>query len=89
MMSRNCSLSYLCVLDFFIAMSTTLSLICYFLKNTFLAILRGFYGSKKIFGRRIRVFQLFLPLEMTFLEKNFFEKLTQKISKFYFFWETL
>ena len=40
-------------------------------KNTLFCHFRGFLGVKKFFRRRIRVFQLFLPLEMTFLEKNF------------------
>ena len=43
-------------------------------KHSFFAIL----GVKKFFRRRIRVFQLFLPLEMMFLEKNFFEKMALK-----------
>ena len=37
----------------------------------------------------IRVFQLFLPPEMTFLDKNFFEKLTPKNFKILLFWDTL
>ena len=50
------------------------------LKNTFFAIL-GVFGVKKFFGRRIRVFQPFLPLEMMFLEKNFLKKMPSKIGK--------
>jgi len=42
------------------------------LKNTLFCHFRRFLAVKKIFRRRIRVFQLFLPLEMMFLEKNFF-----------------
>jgi len=45
-------------------------------KTPFFAIL----GVKKFFQRRIRVFQLFLPLEMMLLEKNFFEKMPPKMT---------
>ena len=56
------------------------------LKNTFFCYFRGFFGVKKFFGRRIRVFQPFLPLEMMFLEKKFFsKKCPQKLAKFSFF----
>jgi hypothetical protein len=59
------------------------------LKNTFFCYFKGFLGVKKFFGRRIRVFQSFLPLEMMFLEKKFLKKCPQKLAKFSFFWGTL
>ena len=46
----------------------------FFEKNPVFCHFRGFLGVKKFFRRRIRVFQLFLPLEMMFLEKKFFLK---------------
>jgi len=50
-------------------------------KTLFFAIL-GVFRGQKFFRRQIRVFQLFLPLEMIFLEKNFFEKIPPKMTIF-------
>ena len=51
---------------------------------------RGFFGVKKFFGRRIRVFQPFLTPEMMFLGKKFFSKKCPKNwQNSRFFWGTL
>ena len=49
-------------------------------KTRFLHFMR-FFGVEKFFGRRNRVFQPFLPLEMMFLEKKFSQKMPPKIGK--------
>ena len=57
------------------------------LKKHVFCYFRGFFGVKKFFGRRIRVFQPSLPLEIVFLKKIFFWKNDPKNWKNYgFFW---
>ena len=58
-------------------------------KNPVFCHFKGLLWVKKFFWRQNRVFQLFLPLEMMFLEKKFSKKWPSKISKWRFFCTTL